>query len=203
MTVDMAGWLTNAERDRLCLVLDCLLPDDGICPGAGSAGGVDYVDRLLGAFLTNPPTIFAGGPFSGRRGGDGSFDEWLPLSPSEELAWRLRIEGSDGIHEREFNGPVVGWQEIYRDGLASLGNGFGVLDQASQLARVGALEPFARVAFEHACESLYGDPIYGGNRDEAGWRAIGFDGDVQPLGWTDEEVTYPLGRPGHEGSRHG
>ncbi len=40
----------------------------------------------------------------------------------------------------------------------------------------------------HACESLYGDPVYGGNRDGAGWAAIGFAGDVQPVGWTDAEV---------------
>jgi hypothetical protein len=33
--------------------------------------------------------------------------------------------------------------------------------------------------------------VYGGNRDECGWRAIGFDGDVQPRGWTDDEVSNP------------
>ena len=33
-------------------------------------------------------------------------------------------------------------------------------------------------AARHACEATYGDPVYGGNRDGAGWRAIGFDGDV-------------------------
>ena len=31
-----------------------------------------------------------------------------------------------------------------------------------------------RVAYEHACEACYGDPAYGGNRDGAGWAAIGF-----------------------------
>ena len=42
--------------------------------------------------------------------------QFLPLSRVEELAWRTRIEGSRGIAEREWNGPVRGWQEIYRDG---------------------------------------------------------------------------------------
>ena len=36
---------------------------------------------------------------------------------------------------------------------------------------------------------MYGDPVYGGNRDLAGWQAIGFAGDVQPRGYTDDEVT--------------
>jgi hypothetical protein len=38
---------------------------------------------------------------------------------------------------------------------------------------------------------MYGAPEYGGNRDGSGWRAIGFDGDVQPRGWTDAEVAQP------------
>jgi hypothetical protein len=41
------------------------------------------------------------------------------------------------------------------------------------------------------CEGMYGAPEYGGNRDQAGWKAIGFSGDVQPRGWTDVEVSNP------------
>ncbi len=41
----------------------------------------------------------------------------------------------------------------------------------------------------HACEGAYGAPEYEGNRDLAGWRAIGYEGDVQPRGYTDEEVS--------------
>jgi hypothetical protein len=33
--------------------------------------------------------------------------------------------------------------------------------------------------------------VYGGNVDGAGWKAIGFDGDVLPRGWTDAEVSEP------------
>ena len=38
---------------------------------------------------------------------------------------------------------------------------------------------------------MYGDPVYGGNRDGIGWRFIDFDGDVQPRGFTDVQVTTP------------
>ena len=43
--------------------------------------------------------------------------------------------------------------------------------------------------FAHCCEGMYGAPEYGGNRDLAGWEAIGFAGDVQPRGFTDVEVS--------------
>ena len=36
--------------------------------------------------------------------------------------------------------------------------------------------------YDHACEGAYGAPEYGGNRELAGWRVIGADGDVQPRG---------------------
>ena len=44
-----------------------------------------------------------------------------------------------GIPEREFNGPVRGWQEIYRDGIAALGDDFPTVDATSRTpARRGA-----------------------------------------------------------------
>jgi hypothetical protein len=187
----MAGavWLTTSEHRTVTALLDLLVPSDGISPGAGQAGGADYVDQLLGAFGFDPPRIWAGGPFSGRHGGEGRFDRWIRLAPLEELAWRIRIEGSQGLPEREFNGPVIGWQQQYRAALDRLGDDFADVGPDERSERVETTDPsFRELAFTHACESLYGDPVYGGNRDQAGWTAIGFAGDVQPRGWTDAEV---------------
>ena len=188
----MPVWLTAAEHRTLSAALDAVLPGDGTCPAAGETGGADYVDGFLGAFGFDPPRIFAGGPFSGRNGGEPGFDRWLVLGALDELAWRIRIEGSQGLPEREFNGPVVGWQQRYRDGLAELGDDFADLDADGRAARLAAADPpFRELLFEHACEALYGDPVYGGNRDGGAWDAIAFDGDVQPRGWTDAEVSEP------------
>jgi gluconate 2-dehydrogenase subunit 3-like protein len=158
-------------------------------PGATALGVADYIDGLLGAFAVDPPRIWAGGPFSGRHGGRGSFARFLRLSRLEELAWRTRIEGSQGIAERELNGPVTGWQQEYRDGIAALGPDFAALTADDQDARLDAAPGFKQLLYGHACEGAYGPPEYGGNRDLAGWEAIGFPGDVQPRGYTDEEVT--------------
>ncbi len=155
------------------------------------AGVADYIDGFLGAFLVDPPRIWAGGPFSGRAGGAASFLKWTPLTALDELAWRTRIEGSGGRPEREWNGPVIGFQPRYRDGLAALGDDFCSLPADEQDARLDAAGDFKALLYQHACEGMYGAPEYGGNRDQAGWVAIGFDGDVLPRGYTDEEVTQP------------
>ena len=121
----MPVWFSEAELEIVAAACDRLIPpDESGAPGARSAGVADYIDTLLGAFTFDPPRIWAGGPFSGRHGGDDGFSRWTPLRPLDELAWRTRIEGSLGIDERERNGPVVGLQQRYRDGLESLGDDF-------------------------------------------------------------------------------
>jgi gluconate 2-dehydrogenase gamma chain len=175
-------FLTPEEYAVLEAVVDRLIPPADGHPGARALGVADYIDGLLGAFLTDPPRIWARHP----RGGG-----FHRLSPLEELAWRTRIEGSLGIPEREFNGPVVGLQQRYREGLAALGPDFCALTPEEQDARLAANPEFARLVYEHACEGAYGAPAYGGNRDLAGWRAIGYAGDVAPAGYPDAEVSGP------------
>ncbi len=189
---DGAGprWLADDERRILAAACDRLIPEDDTS-GASSAGVPDYIDGLLGAFTVDPPRIWAGGPTSGRYGGGVCFGSFHRLSRLDELAWRTRVEGSRGIPEREFNGPVVGWQQRYREGLAALSADFCHATPEEQDARLRAQGEFTALLYEHCCEGMYGPPEYGGNRDGVAWRAIGFAGDVQPRGWTDAEVSEP------------
>jgi hypothetical protein len=183
------AFLTPDEYRVLEAACERLIPAHGDHPGARALGVADYIDGLLGAFTVDPPRIWAGGPFSGRHGGGASFARFIAPSRLEQLAWRTRIEGSLGIAEREFNGPVVGWQQIYRDGIAALGADFADAPAPDQDARLDAQPDFKTILYQHACEGAYAAPEYGGNRDGAAWRAVQFPGDVQPRGYTDDEVS--------------
>jgi Gluconate 2-dehydrogenase subunit 3 len=188
----MPLWLTNEEFATLAAACERLIPaTEGVSPGAEAAGVPDYIDGLLGAFEVDPPRIWARGPTSGRHGGASAFAQFHQLSAFDELAWRTRIEGSLGVREREFNGPVIGLQQRYREGLAVLGPDFCDLTPTEQDQRLRSDPDFTDLLYGHACEGMYGAPEYGGNREGAGWRAIDFDGDVQPRGWTDQEVSNP------------
>jgi gluconate 2-dehydrogenase gamma chain len=185
------AFFTPSEQAVVAAACERLVPrdDERGAPGAVAAHVADYIDTLLGAFSFDPPRIWAGGPFSGRHGGASGFAVFTALDALDELAWRTRIEGSRGLREREFNGPVVGWQERYRAGLGLLGEDFVTADAEEQDARLDRDPAFKSLLYEHACEGMYGDPVYGGNRDRAGWRFIAFDGDSQPRGYTDAEVS--------------
>jgi hypothetical protein len=167
-----------------------LIPTDED-PGATEAGVADYIDGYLGAFSFDPPRIWAGGPFSGRFGGAPGFAAFHRLTPLDELAWRTRIEGSLGRPEREWNGPVVGLQERYRGGLQLLGEDFADVGPDEQDQRLVAHKDFTALLYEHACQGMYGAPEYGGNRGLVGWGYIDYLGDVQPRGYSDEEVSQP------------
>ena len=186
------GFVPDHLRPILEAAADRLVPPtaDGH-PGAAALGVADYIDGLLDAFAFDPPRIWAGGPYSGRAGGTAGFDEFLTLSPLEALAWRTRLEGSNGIPERERLGPVLGWQREYIGGLLELGTDFPYASPEEQDARLDAIPDFRDLLYGHAVEGAYAAPEYGGNRDLRGWQAIEFAGDVQPRGYTNEEVESP------------
>jgi gluconate 2-dehydrogenase subunit 3-like protein len=194
-------FLTAHELDTLRALVDRLVPGppDDPAPGALQAGCADAIDLLLGAFEHDPPLIHAGGPFSDRAGArQDHFKRFVALDAHAELGWRLRVEGSRGRREREFAGPVVGLQQIYREGLAHLDvRAGGSFEDASAAARDAILadaadarvQSFRGTALANTLEAMYGPPEYGGNRGLVGWKLTGWPGDVQPRGYTPAEVS--------------
>ena len=98
-------------------------------------------------------------------------------------------------------GAYADLQDFYRRGLAQVdaycrktyNDTFVRLDAARQDAVITALEqgqaaeftwPTAQEFFNtirtHTMEGMFADPIYGGNKDFAGWRLVGFPG-AQPI----------------------
>jgi len=155
-------------------------------PGAREAGVTDYIDAMLGAVTGSASMIFAGAPWSNRHApGPDHMADFIPLDPVALIAWRKRLEG---------------WQGQYRAGVAALdklaGGDFSTAAPAAQdkILATQDTSTFRSLLFEHTIEGLYANPEYGGNRDLAGWRDIGFPGDIQPAGYPAGEVAASDGR---------
>jgi hypothetical protein len=199
-TVSAEGRFFDEHQYRTIeAVTGVIIPEDED-PGAIYARVVDYIDFFLGAFKVDPPRIYAAGPFSGRHGGENGFSVYLPLSRVKEISWRILIEGSQGIPEREFNGPVIGLQEIYTKGIEELdslaqeryGSFYKELDASKQLIIFSQADPeFRDIVFEHTVEGMYAAPEYGGNKDCVGWEYIHYEGDRQPIGYNRKQVEEP------------
>ena len=153
-------------------------------PGAREADVTGYIDSMLGALGaldSAAPPVYAGGPWSNRHtSGPNLMARFTELDPVARIAWRRRLQA---------------WQQQYRQGIANLdklaGGDFTKASAAVQdkiLAGSGA-SAFTPLLFEHTIEGLYAAPEYGGNRDLAGWKDSSFPGDIQPRGYTADEVS--------------
>jgi hypothetical protein len=127
------------------------------------------------------PRVFAGGPWSNRHtSGPDMMAKFIALDPVTTIAWRKRISG---------------WQRQYRTGIANLdklaGGDYTAVSKTKQdqILAKSAVTSFLSLLFGHTIEGLYSNPEYGGNRGQAGWKDIGYPGDSQPRGYTDDEVT--------------
>jgi Gluconate 2-dehydrogenase subunit 3 len=163
-------------------------------PGAREADVTGYIDTMLGALeslqapqapqapqgTNQPPMIFAGGPWSNRHtSGPDLMVRFAALDPVARIAWRKRL---------------AAWRDQYVKGIAALdklaGGDFTKTTRPTQdkVLATPAVSGFLSLLFEHTIEGLYSAPEYGGNRGLAGWKDIGFPGDIQPRGYTAAEV---------------
>ena len=160
-------------------------------PGAREAGVTGYIDAMLGALGAlqdgnPPPMIFAGGPWSSRHtSGPDLMARFAALDPISKVAWRKRL---------------TAWQDQYKKGIAALdklaGGDFtkAAPREQDKILAAQSVSAFTSLLFEHTIEGLYAAPEYGGNRGLAGWKDIGFPGDIQPRGYTADEVERSDGR---------
>jgi len=161
-------------------------------PGAREAGVTDYIDMMLGSLAAlsgsevPPPMVFAGGPWSNRHtSGPDLMAAFVKLDPVTRIAWRKRL---------------TGWQQQYKRGIVALdklaGGDFTRAAPAEQdkILATQSVSTFTALMFEHMIEGLYASPEYGGNQGLAGWKDIGFPGDIQPRGYTSDEVERSDGR---------
>ena len=155
-------------------------------PGAREADVTSYIDTMLGALAalggsdTTPPMIFAGGPYSNRHtSGPDLMARFTALDPVAKIAWHNRL---------------TKWRSQYKDGINDLdklaGGDFtkAAKDKQDKILATQSVSTFTSLLFQHTIEGLYGAPEYGGNRAGSGWQEIGFPGDIQPRGYTDDEV---------------
>lgn len=121
------------------------------------------------------------------------------LIPTDELGPGAGDAGAFIYIDRTLAGPGAASLPLYQGGLAALNaaagaGGFAEVDEATQdtlltQAEAGELaeapEGFFELLLEQTRQGMFGDPMYGGNIDFAGWDLIQYPG--LKLTWTPEE----------------
>ena len=159
-------WFTEAEAAFVTAAVARLIPADDLGPGAVEAGVPTFIDRQLAGPYGRGERWYMHGPWSPGLPTQG----WQTrLSPAG--LYRAAIKAIDAAVMRESRGGsfarlAANDQDAF---LQRLEKG------EVTLAGVDAKAFFAQL-LQNTLEGFWSDPLYGGNKDMAGWKLIGFPG---------------------------
>jgi gluconate 2-dehydrogenase gamma chain len=147
-------------------LVDHMIPSDEISPKGTELGVNVYIDRALAGAWGKGERLYMQGPW---KLGAPSQGYQLPLTPAQ--LYRAGIEATNAYciktYGKSFDRIEAAQREAVLTGLStakiSFDNGLPV--------RV-----FWTTLYQTVVEGIYSDPIYGGNRNKAGWAIIGFPG---------------------------
>jgi gluconate 2-dehydrogenase gamma chain len=142
-----------------------LIPLDANGPGALEAGVPSYIDRQMGGAWGAGERLYRNGPWQPGVPGQGY---QLPFTPAEVFRNSIRAINDDLQRRRStsFDKLPGNEQDAYLESL-----------QTGQQSLNGVpAHTFFESLLALTIEGFFSDPIYGGNKDMAAWKMIGFPG---------------------------
>jgi gluconate 2-dehydrogenase gamma chain len=157
--------LNEAEAAFLKAAADTIIPADALSPSASECGVIDFIDCELAGPYGEGARLYRDGPI---------------VKGKPEHGYQLALT------PREFFAQGIAAADAWT--AQSFGHSFAALGEAERQTALQAMEQgkaqfvdFDSLAFFEALiaivmEGFFADPYYGGNRDLAGWKMIGYPG---------------------------
>jgi gluconate 2-dehydrogenase gamma chain len=162
------GWkfFTANEVAAVEAIADRLIPADELSIGGKDAGCALFIDRQLSGDYGRAATQYRLGDI---RPGTPSQGPQFKDTPAER--YRAGLESLDDHCKQSFSGKAFNeLSPAQQDALLTQ------LEAGSlQLATVDS-KAFFNMVLQNVREGFFADPIYGGNKDMAGWKMLGFPG---------------------------
>jgi gluconate 2-dehydrogenase gamma chain len=169
--------LTPTEVAFMSAMADTMIPADELSPSGTDCGVVTYIDRQLAGAYGAGAKMYRMGPF---RRGKPEQGYQLALTPREYFAAGIAAanDWSRKTYGTEFDRLAPGERAA---ALTAMEEGKAEFEHFSAKA-------FAGRVLAIVTEGFFSDPMYGGNRNMAGWRMIGFPG--LPATYKDKVDAY-------------
>ena len=157
--------LTATEHAFFAAAADTLIPPDELSPSGSDCGVANFIDRQLAGAYGTGARLYRQGPFPKGKPEQGY---QLSLNPREF-----------------FRAGVASANEFTRK---AYGKDFDRLNEEQRIAALKTMETgkaefkgFGSTMFFNALlqimmEGFFADPIYGGNRNMAAWKMVGYPG---------------------------
>ena len=147
-------------------VVDHMVPADAHSPKGTELGLNIYIDRALAGGWGKGDRLYLQGPW---KTGTPSQGYQLPLTPA--ALYRAGIAAANAACVKSYGKTFDKIGASQRQEFLVALQGGKVTFENGPPARV-----FFATLYANVMEGMFGDPIYGGNRDKAGWKMIGFPG---------------------------
>jgi gluconate 2-dehydrogenase gamma chain len=160
------AFLNLEEAAFVEALADHMVPADELSPKGTDIGIPIFIDRALAGAWGKGDRLYMQGPW---KRGVPSQGYQLPLTPAQ--LYRAGIEATNAHCRKAYGKTFDRLDEKQREevlvGLSTnkitFDNGLPVRD-------------FWSVLYQTVMQGMFSDPIYGGNRNKAGWKLIGFPG---------------------------
>ncbi|HEX3992510.1 MAG TPA: gluconate 2-dehydrogenase subunit 3 family protein [Acetobacteraceae bacterium] len=162
------GWryFTDGEGAIVEAMVDRFIPPDPETPGGKDCGCAVFIDRQLAGSYGRADDIYAGGPF---QHGTKEQGDQSSLTPAAQ--YRVGLAALDQYCKAQFSG--AGFSRLAGDKQDTVLKG---LEDGSVMLRGVDSKTFFHDMLIDTQQGFFADPVYGGNRDMASWKMIGFPG---------------------------
>lgn len=159
------AFLAPEEMDFVNAAVARLIPADALGPGAEQAGVPTFIDLQLAGPYGRAERWYMQGPWP--RGVD-SQGYQLRYTPAQ--VYRQGITGVDAHCRKQYQQPFAKLKAEQQDAVLH------ALEEGKvELGDLPA-KTFFELLWQNTQEGFLADPVYGGNRDFAGWKLVGFPG---------------------------
>jgi gluconate 2-dehydrogenase gamma chain len=188
-------FFTAAEAAFIEAAVGRLIPNDAVGPGAVEAGVPFFLDRQLAGPFGRGDHYYLGGPWP-----TGTPEQGYQTRFSPAQLYRAAVAAIDQYVGATLN--AAAFAKLAPDDQDKVLKGL----ESGDIKLDGGVDSksFFAMLLQNTKEGYFSDPIYGGNKDMAAWKMIGFPGaHYDYKEWVPrhgERVPYPTvgfkGRPG-------
>jgi gluconate 2-dehydrogenase gamma chain len=169
--------LSATEHAFIVAAVDTLIPADELSPSGSDCGVAVFIDRQLAGAYGMGARLYRQGPFPKAKP---ELGYQLSLNPRE--FFRAGIESANKWSRKTYGKDFDRLSEQDREAaLKTMEAGKAEFDGFGSAMFFNAL-------LQITMEGFFSDPIYGGNRDKASWKMVGYPG--LPATYREEIKTY-------------
>jgi gluconate 2-dehydrogenase gamma chain len=163
------SFLNPEEAAFVEALVDHMIPADEHTPKGTAVGVHIYIDRALAGGWGKGDRLYMQGPWAPGVPEQGY---QLPLLPAD--LYRNGIADTNQYCVKTYGKPFDQVTAAQREEVLKNLDGGKVTFESGLSSRV-----FFGVVYQTVMEGMFADPIYGGNKDKAGWKMLGFPGVIQ------------------------